>query len=156
LESTSIIRWILFFKITVTAIEEGEYIFAKISKKMRIIIFISILFTVFVSGQKSSSYSILKKELLYKDKESNIYLQCKMDIASEKNPRDNKTVYLDDVLYKSKVLKLKQLIDVSTFHKIATHDKKDAFVEGIYEDKKYKYIFRDHPSSSPNIQAFDK
>jgi len=123
---------------------------------MRIITLISILFTIIVSGQKTSSYSMLKKDLLYKDKKSNIYLQGKIDIASEKHPQDNKTVYLDDVLYRNKVLKLKQLIDVPTFHKIGSHDKKDFFVEGIYEDKKYKYIFRDHPSSSPNIQVFDK
>ncbi|MCU7617072.1 hypothetical protein NZ698_07675 [Chryseobacterium sp. PBS4-4] len=112
----------------------------KISKKIRIIIFISILFGLFSPYQKSP-YSMIKMDLLYKDKQANIYLIGKIDVASEKNPQDNKTVYLDNVLYKDKVIKLKQLVNVATFHQIGTRDKKDVFVKGIFEDKKYKYIF---------------
>lgn len=122
---------------------------------MKLIIIISILFGLSSPYQKSS-YSMIKKDLLYKDKKANIYLKCKVDVASEKYPQNNKTVYLDDVLYKNKVIKLKQLVDATTFHRIGTRDKKDVFVEGIFEDKKYKYIFRNHPASSPNIKVIDK
>ncbi|MCU7618428.1 hypothetical protein NZ698_14605 [Chryseobacterium sp. PBS4-4] len=122
---------------------------------MKIIIFISILFGLLSPYQKNP-YSMIKKDLLYKDKQANIYLKGKIDVASEKNPQDNKTVYLDNILYKDKVIKLKQLVDVATFHQIGTRDKKDIFVKGIFEDKKYKYIFRNHPASSPNIKVVDK
>lgn len=97
-----------------------------------------------------------KKNLLYEDNKNNIYLKSKIDIASENNHQYNKTVFLDDVLYKKNVLKLKQFVDTISFHQIEIRDAKDIFVEGIYEDKKYKYIFRNHPASFPSIWISDK
>lgn len=109
-----------------------------------------------MSCQQGNPYSSVKTNLLYKDKKNYIYLKEKMDIASEKHPKNDKTVYLDAVLYKDKVLKLSQFADTVTFRQIGTKDDKDVFVKGIYEDKKYKYIFRDHPASYPNILVLDR
>ncbi|WP_229663463.1 hypothetical protein, partial [Cloacibacterium rupense] len=127
----------------------------EISKKMRILIISTLLF-ISIGCEKQDTFKIIKNNFLYIDNKDNIYLKEKIDIASEKYPQNNKTVYLDAVLYKDKVLKLKQLVDTATFHQIGTKDSKDIFVKGIYKDKKHIYIFRNYPASYPNIWASDK
>lgn len=123
---------------------------------MRILIISTLLF-ISIGCEKQDTFKNIKNNLLYIDNKDNIYLKEKIDIASEKYPQSNKTVYLDDVAYKNKVLKLKQFVDVTTFKRSLKKDTiKDVFIKDIYQDKKYVYIFKDHPASYPNIWVLDK
>ncbi|WP_294243807.1 hypothetical protein [uncultured Chryseobacterium sp.] len=119
-------------------------------------IILSISFLMIFSCEQQTDIKNIKDHLLYKDSQDNIYLKGKIDIMSENNHQSNKTVFLDDVLYKTNVLKLKQFVDTISFHQIEIRDEKDIFVEGMYEDKKYKYIFRNHPASFSSIWISDK
>lgn len=114
-----------------------------------------IILLALVSCNKEPHYVNIKDELIYKNK-NDLFLKHTIILIS-RNPKNSGKVsrFFDRVLYKDKVLALKDFIDVKTFHEVK-NNYKDRFIESVYQDSKYQYIFRDHPASSPNILIQEK
>lgn len=94
-----------------------------------------------------SDFKNIKKNILFIDKDSNLYIKQSILIMREDTPTLSKTCYFDDVYFNDSVRKLKNIVDIPSFRRI------DSL---IYIDKRIKYVFNDHPSTFPNIIAYSR
>lgn len=97
----------------------------------------------------------IKDELIYKNK-NDLFLKHTI-ILKSRNPEDSGKVtrFFNYVLYKDQVFELKDFIDLKSFHQVKNNDG-DRFIMSIYEDSRYRYLFKDHPASFPNILIQEK
>lgn len=87
-------------------------------------------------------YKEIKKDVLYVDKYNNIFLKSKIYIKNQKDISKPETRYFDLGVLGDSIVKLKDVIDVFSFSKIAS----DTFV-----DKYNSYVVNSHPATFPNI-----
>ncbi|WP_345207375.1 hypothetical protein [Chryseobacterium ginsengisoli] len=114
-----------------------------------------IIFLFLISYNQQNQYVSVKDDLIFKNKNELFLKHTIILINRNLKNADKVSRYFKDVLYKDKVFSLKEFIDVQSFHKVK-NNYKDRFIEDVYEDSKYQYIFRDHPASSPNILVYKK
>ena len=114
-----------------------------------------LILLVLTSCKKEPRYINIKDELIYKNK-NDLFLKHTITLKS-RNPEDSGKVtrLFNYVLYKDQVLELKDFIDLKSFHEVQNNNR-DRFIISAYEDSRYRYLFKDHPASSPNILIQEK
>lgn len=110
--------------------------------KIRTIIFYSLSFGSASCNQRQ--YTNIKNGILYKDESNNIYIRKEINILDRADSKRLKEIrYFDDASYYDSVVKLKDFIDIKTFQRLRANE---------FEDKNFKYIFKDIPAIFPNLK----
>jgi hypothetical protein len=118
-------------------------------------LFFILLFVLTNCKEKQGEYIEVKNNILYKDKENNIYLKREIHLINKINDKHKKTRFFDCLIYKDSVIFLKNFVDVESFYFVNTTDTIGKIKTDIFKDKKHIYFFKNKPASFPLIVAKD-